>query len=227
MIVEHDMKVIMGACESIQVIDRGEVLCLGTPEEIQHDPRVDFILSGTMEMERLMRTITIAIAACVVTAGTFLLYAATNKEAGPTVGKQFMVKPIGLVQKENGRETLVLNKDVELALRGLDGFSHVWVVWWFDRNDTSKKRSVLQVHPRGNKEYPLTGVFACRSPVRPNLIGLTLCKVLSVKDNIVEVEKIDAFSNTPILDLKPYIPGYDSAEGSVPYWLDSRSKTKN
>ena len=86
---------------------------------------------------------------------------------------------------------------------------------------------MLQVHPRGNKDNPLTGVFACRSPARPNLIGLTLCKVLSVKDNVVEVEKIDAFSDTPILDLKPYLPGYDSADASVPDWIKSGGKKKD
>ena len=88
-----------------------------------------------------------------------------------------------------------------------------------------KKRSVLQVHPRGNRGNPLTGVFACRSLVRPNLIALSLCQVLSVKNNVVEIDKIDAFANTPILDLKPYIPGYYSAEASVPDWLMNREKT--
>ena len=68
----------------------------------------------------------------------------------------------------------------------------------------------------------MTGVFACRAPVRPNLIGLTLCRIVSVKANVVEIEKIDAFTDTPILDLKPYIPGTDFAEGSVPNWLKDR-----
>jgi tRNA-Thr(GGU) m(6)t(6)A37 methyltransferase TsaA len=114
---------------------------------------------------------------------------------------------------------LVMNKDVEPALLGLDGFSHVQVFWWFDKNDTPKKRSVLQVHPRGNKKNPLTGIFACRCPMRPNLLALTLCKIISVKENLVEVENIDAFDGTPILDLKGYLPGYDSVEGaSAPTW---------
>lgn len=134
-------------------------------------------------------------------------------------GEQFILRPIGFVHKENEQTTLVLNKNVEPALRGLNSFSHVWVLWWFDRNDTPKKRSILQVHPRGNRKNPLTGVFACCSPARPNLIGLTLCRVLSVKDNVVEIDKIDAFANTPILDLKAYIPSCDSAKASVPDWL--------
>jgi tRNA (Thr-GGU) A37 N-methylase len=62
-------------------------------------------------------------------------------------------------------------------------------------------------------------VFATRSPVRPNLIALSLCKVISVRDNVVEVDKIDAFEGTPVLDIKPYAPGQDSASGiRVPEW---------
>jgi tRNA (adenine37-N6)-methyltransferase len=101
----------------------------------------------------------------------------------------------------------------------------VLVFWWFDKNDTPQKRSRLQVHPRGNKNNPLTGVFACRSPARPNLIGLSLCWILSVKNNVVEIEKIDAFEGTPILDLKPYLPGYDSTpNASVPDWIKIRDQ---
>ncbi len=136
-------------------------------------------------------------------------------EPGQMTAKRFILKPIGMVQKENGYDLLVLDKEVEPALRGLDRFSHVWVIWWFDLNDTPEERSILQVHPRGNSENPLTGIFACRSPFRPNLIALTLCRIRSVKGNIVEIDGIDAFENTPILDLKPYIPGIDSAKSSV------------
>ncbi len=132
---------------------------------------------------------------------------------------EIILRPIGLVHKEKAQTSLILNKEFEPALLGLDGFSHVWVLWWFDRNDTPKKRSTLQVHPRRDRTNPLTGVFACRSPARPNLIAVSLCRVVSVKGNVVEIDKIDAFSNTPILDLKPYIPGYDSAQASVPDWL--------
>ena len=136
--------------------------------------------------------------------------------------KQFIFRSIGTVKKAKGRTTLVLNKDLQQALKGLDGSSHVWVSWWFDRSNTPDKRSTLQVHPRRNRNNPLTGVFACRSPVRPNLIGLTLCRIISVKENVVEIDKIDAYTDTPILDLKPYVPGTDRAEGFVPNWLKDR-----
>ena len=93
--------------------------------------------------------------------------------------KQFILRPIGQVKKQEDRTTIVLEKQYQPALLGLDGWSHIWVFWWFDRNDTPERRAVLQVHPRGNRNNPLTGVFGTRSPVRPNLIALTLCKIVS------------------------------------------------
>ncbi len=137
--------------------------------------------------------------------------------------KTFSVHPIGRVARIDGRTLIVVDEKYQPGLLGLDGWSHVQVVWWFDKNDTPQKRSILQVHPRGNKNNPLTGVFACRAPVRPNLIALSLCKVVSVRDNVVEVEHIDAFDGTPVLDLKPFAPGQDSATGvKVPDWTRSR-----
>jgi tRNA-Thr(GGU) m(6)t(6)A37 methyltransferase TsaA len=141
------------------------------------------------------------------------------EETEEKAARSFVVHPIGHVQKAEGRTLIVLEQKYEPGLLGLEGFSHIQVIWWFDKNDTPQKRSILQVHPRGDQKNPLTGVFATRSPVRPNLIALSLCKVVSVKDNVVEVEKIDAFEGTPVLDIKPYAPGQDSATGvKVPEW---------
>ena len=133
----------------------------------------------------------------------------------------FTVRPIGYVRKTDSAETIVLNEKYRAGLLGLDGFSHVYVLWWFDRSDTPEKRAVLQVHPRANLENPLTGVFATRAPVRPNMIALTLCKIVSVTGNVVEVDEIDAFDGTPVLDMKPYLPGEDDgAKATGPDWLD-------
>lgn len=135
----------------------------------------------------------------------------------------FSLHPIGAVQEQDGRTLIVLREPYEKGLLGLDQWSHVQVLWWFDRNDTPGKRAILQVHPRGNPQNPLTGVFACRAPVRPNLIALSLCKIISVKGNVLEIDKIDAFQGTPVLDLKPYAPGLDSAaEVKVPDWAGPR-----
>ena len=116
--------------------------------------------------------------------------------------KQFTVYPIGWVRKADEQTTIVVDKKYQSALLGLDQFSHVWVLYWFDRNDTPEKRSILQVHPQGKQDNPIRGVFATHSPVRPNLIAMTRCKIISVKENVIEIESIDAFPDTPVLDLK-------------------------
>ncbi len=169
-----------------------------------------------------MKSLTMITVMCAIVGSMAFQYSGFAGESEQMSEEQFILRSIGSVHKAKGCTTLVLNKDLQPALKGLDGFSHVWVLWWFDRSDTPNKRSLLQVHPRGNRNNPLTGVFACRAPVRPNLVGLTLCRIVSVKANVVEIDKIDAFTDTPILDLKPYIPGTDFAEGSVPNWLKDR-----
>ena len=76
-------------------------------------------------------------------------------------------------------------------------WSHINVFYWFDKNDVPQKRRILRVHPRGDQRNPLAGVFACRAPVRPNLIALSVCRIVSVKGNLVNVDQIDAFDATP------------------------------
>jgi len=131
----------------------------------------------------------------------------------------FRAFPVGKVKKDAGTTTIEIYKKYADALLGLDQFSHVVVLYWFDRNDTPEKRKTLRVHPRNNRSNPLTGVFATRSPRRPNLIGLSICKILSVKNNVIRIDSIDAFDGTPVLDLKPYVPRMDRVPGaSGPKW---------
>jgi tRNA-Thr(GGU) m(6)t(6)A37 methyltransferase TsaA len=120
------------------------------------------------------------------------------------------------VAKQEGSARIVVDARFRDGLLGLDDFSHVWVVWWFDRNDTPEQRAILQVHPRRDPRNPLSGVFATRAPVRPNLIGLSLCRILSVGDGVLEVDGIDAYDGTPVLDLKPYIPGESVPDAKAP-----------
>ena len=122
----------------------------------------------------------------------------------------FQVNPIGHVRVQDGKTQIALDTKYQDGLLRLDDFSHVWVIWWFDRNDSPEQRGVLQVVPRRDPRNPRSGVFATRAPVRPNLVGLTLCRIISVRDNILEVDGIDAYPGTPVLDLKPYIPGMES-----------------
>ncbi|MCH7226198.1 tRNA (N6-threonylcarbamoyladenosine(37)-N6)-methyltransferase TrmO [Haloferula sp. A504] len=115
----------------------------------------------------------------------------------------FTMRPIGEVQNVEGKPVALKIADEYVeGLEGLEHCSHVMVLWWFDKNDTPEKRRTLKVHPCGDERNPLTGVFATRSPRRPNLIAVTVCKVLSVEKGVVTIDGIDAFDGTPILDLK-------------------------
>ena len=118
----------------------------------------------------------------------------------------FKLVPVGRVEKQ-GQTARIRILDVYAdALLGLEAWSHVNVFYWFDQNDIPQKRRILRVNPRGDKANPLTGVFACRAPVRPNLIALSVCKIVSVEGNVITVDSIDAFDATPVIDLKPFIP---------------------
>jgi tRNA (adenine37-N6)-methyltransferase len=115
----------------------------------------------------------------------------------------YKISPIGKVRNKKGKPVqLEIYEKYLPGLLRMDDCSHVTVLWWFHKNDTPEKRSILKVHPRGNKKNPLTGVFATHSPVRPNLIAITTCKIISVKGCIITIEGIDAFDDTPIIDLK-------------------------
>ena len=116
--------------------------------------------------------------------------------------EHFTVAPIGYVRKTDGRTLIVVKKKYQPALLGVGDLEEIWILWWFDRNDTPEKRSILQVHPQGNTANPIRGVFATHSPVRPNLIAMTRCKVIAVEGNTIEIESIDAFDDTPVLDIK-------------------------
>ncbi len=139
--------------------------------------------------------------------------------------RQFTMQPIGSIRKARGKTEVVVRKQYQAGLLGIDGFSHIYVYWWFHRNDTPEKRATLQIHPSppGNLAHPLTGVFATRSPMRPNLIGMTLCKIVSVKENVIEIDRIDAYDDTPVLDIKPHVPRFDGAPNAIiPWWLKGK-----
>jgi len=135
----------------------------------------------------------------------------------------FRLNSIGIIRKGRKGAVISLSKGIRPALLGLGEFSHVWVLYWFHENDTTPSRSILQVHPRKNPENPLTGVFGTRSPMRPNLIGLCLCRIMSVndKEGWITVSGIDARDGTPLLDIKPYLPDSDRADDiKVPTWVE-------
>ena len=136
--------------------------------------------------------------------------------------KSFTICPIGVVTRQDESIWIDIFDDYSDGLLGLDGFSHINVLFWFHENDNPQKRAVLQVHPRRDKQNPLTGVFATRAPYRPNPIAMTTCKLLGVdeENGLVEVADLDAFDGTAVVDLKAYFPVCDRVQkATIPDWL--------
>lgn len=103
------------------------------------------------------------------------------------------------------------------GLEGIEGYSHVVVVYWLDRVDKVK----LKMHPQGKPGVPTVGIFACRCPSRPTPIGITACRLLRKQDNVLWVRGLDAVDGAPVIDLKPYWPHYDRVEApEYPAWVD-------
>jgi tRNA-Thr(GGU) m(6)t(6)A37 methyltransferase TsaA len=133
--------------------------------------------------------------------------------------EHFKIFPVGMVRKRDKRVTIEIYPAYEDGLMGLDQNSHIIVFSWFHESDTTEKRKTLRVHPRRNKANPLTGVFATRSPVRPNPISIMACKILSIDGGRILVDAIDAFDGTPVVDIKPYVPRLDAVSGvRMPGW---------
>jgi tRNA (adenine37-N6)-methyltransferase len=93
------------------------------------------------------------------------------------------------------------------ALAGLDSFSHIEVVYLFDRVDEADVVSGAR-RPRGRADWPEVGILAQRGRVRPNRLGVTVCRLLGVDGLDVTVRGLDAIDGTPVLDLKPYLTGF-------------------
>jgi tRNA-Thr(GGU) m(6)t(6)A37 methyltransferase TsaA len=107
--------------------------------------------------------------------------------------------PKGLGAKHETEGILEINLDFEPGLTDIEGFSHLYVIWAFHH---SEGYSLLGTPPSDNRPH---GVFATRSPRRPNPIGLTVVELLSREDRLLRVRGVDMLDGTPILDIKPYL----------------------
>jgi tRNA-Thr(GGU) m(6)t(6)A37 methyltransferase TsaA len=106
------------------------------------------------------------------------------------------------------------------ALKDVDGFSHVIILYWIHLRDNERDRSVLQVVPRPRTDNVKAGVFACRSPSRPNPVGLCVVELMRVEGCVLTVKGLDAFEDSPIIDVKPYIHRRDAVPNArTPEWL--------
>lgn len=144
--------------------------------------------------------------------------------------KQIGFVKTGAVGKEvkdrSNVSKIVLHKDLTEALDGIEDFSHLFVIFWMHKISKEDRRA-MKVHPRGRRDLPLLGVFATRTPYRPNPIGLTLVELLEVEDNVVTVRGLDAFDGTPVLDIKPFDYWDMVEEARVPRWWRRLEKEKS
>ena len=113
--------------------------------------------------------------------------------------------PFSPEPEAKGEFSIIVNKDFLSAIQGLDAFSHIIVYFHFDRS----QKTNLKAHPPHLKGGE-TGLFASRSPNRINKIGMDIVKVLSIQDNVIHTSPMDILNNTPLLDIKPYIPALDT-----------------
>lgn len=149
--------------------------------------------------------------------------------AGPTFGS-LSVCPIGIIHTPHARpeETPIqpvfaegvqgraeIFPDHSDGLQDLDGFSHVWLLYWFHRAGAPR----LTVQPfLQDSEH---GVFATRAPTRPNPIGLSLVRLVRREGCVLHFEDVDMLDGTPLLDIKPYVPRFDCRANVRTGWLES------
>lgn len=115
--------------------------------------------------------------------------------------------------------SLVIDHRFNVALDGIESYSHLIVIYHMHR---VKGTRGLKIHPQGRKEITKLGLFATRSPYRPNPIGVTVVKLLERNSNILKVKGLDAIDGSPIIDIKPYT--YADLKGKIctPEWFFPR-----
>jgi len=123
--------------------------------------------------------------------------------------------PIQSARAEGFQGEVILDEPYVAGLADLEGFERIWLIYFFDRARTWKPRVVPFLDDRER------GLFSTRAPARPNAIGLSVVRLLSVSGDTLRVDGIDALDGTPLLDIKPYAPTFDAHPNSRAGWLDS------
>lgn len=134
---------------------------------------------------------------------------------------EFSIKPIGSIEVGEEGMFVKVEQCYKEALKGLEEFSHVSIFWWFDGCDNEKSRGLRVIDTPYGCCDEKKGIFATRSPERPNPIALTVAQVIHIDHDkaSIQISFIDANNNSPVIDLKPYTPSLDRVESpSVPSW---------
>ena len=124
--------------------------------------------------------------------------------------------PIQPVYAPDAEGTVVVDEPFAAALDDLEGFERIWLLFWMDRVVPFRPRVVPY---RDTRER---GLFATRSPCRPNPIGLSVVRLVRREGPVLHVAGVDILDGTPLLDVKPYVPDFDAFPSSKAGWLDER-----
>jgi tRNA-Thr(GGU) m(6)t(6)A37 methyltransferase TsaA len=144
------------------------------------------------------------------------------------------IKPIGIIHSPHKQAggtpvqssmsagvegTVEVFPEYAAGLKDLEGFERVWLVYWFDRAKTAQLVVVpyLDTVPRG--------LFATRAPCRPNPVGISPVRLLGINGCCLRVADVDVLDETPLLDIKPYVPAFDSFSSSRPGWFSQANGT--
>jgi len=117
--------------------------------------------------------------------------------------------PIQPKGAKNTFATIKFKKEYQDGLKDLDGFSHIYLIYYFHKVSNHQ----LTVVPFNDENNAPRGVFATRTPLHPNQIGLSVVELVGVEENIVTIKGIDVLDGTPLLDIKPYIENFDKIDG--------------
>ncbi len=118
----------------------------------------------------------------------------------------FEIYPVGILIKDKTTK-IEIYKEYQDAMYGLKEGQRIMLLLWFHKSED--KREILKVHSHGEPGFPLRGVFAARSPVRPNPIALYNVEIKKMSGRVLEIEEIDAYDGTPVVDIKPFVKHYD------------------
>jgi tRNA (adenine37-N6)-methyltransferase len=113
---------------------------------------------------------------------------------------------------------LELYPEYQEGLKDLEGFSHIIILFHFHKVKTVKLQA------KSFLDTQLRGIFAIRGPPRPNPIGLSIVKLVKIDENNLILENVDMLDGTPVLDIKPYIPKFDSIEGAKAGWIELKQQ---
>ena len=128
--------------------------------------------------------------------------------------KQIKDMPIQGKFKPGVKAQLELKEEYGLGLKDLDGFSHAIIIYYFHKSEK------IEIEGKPFLENDKHGIFAIRSPHRPNHIGLSVVKVEKIEENKLHFSEVDVLDGTPVLDIKPYVKQFDIRDNVVSGWLD-------